>query len=571
MITFRPYQRECIDSFYRYYDTGNAGHGLIVVPTAGGKSLIIGGLTTEIYQKWPGQRILVLSHVRELILQNYEKIMACWSKAPAGIYSAALGRREAHKDIVAATVQSVYRKAHELGHRDLCFIDEAHLLQFGNLGMYGKLIEDLLKINPCMKICGFTATDYRLDAGRLTEGDAALFDDVIIEITIRDLLAEGYLTPPISKSSLVQADLEGVKKIGGEFNIKQMAERFDQKEFINAAMDTDLPFLEDRRSIALFCATLKNAAHVAEAMTTRGIYCEVIDGEMSGEDREDILERFRSGQLRALASIGVITTGTDIPNMDAIVLFRATESPGLYQQIVGRGFRVMYADGYDIATRQGRLDAIRNGQKPNFLTLDHGGNIERHGAITHVQKPVKKEKGERKKSVKLTVRICEICRSAWPLEILICGTCQNPLKVERNPTDKLSIEASDADIMGSAFLRGEVAKWFDVEDVRYALHNKRDGFTSVKITYYCGIMQFNEWIRVDLMRGKSWWKDRTNGLIEMPKTPEEALLKLRSFNQPSRIQVIKKDFYEVIKHEYQYGGVIEHVHTTPEKSLNIDA
>lgn len=561
MITFRPYQRACMDAFYQYYDAGNAGHGLIVVPTAGGKSLIIGGLVTEICQRWPGQRILLLSHVRELIQQNHGKILACWRDAPAGVYSAALGRRQAHMDIVTATVQSVYNKAEALGHRDLCFVDECHLLQGAGAGMYGKLLGDLICINPAMKICGFSATDYRLDRGLLTEGEGAIFNDVIIEISIQKLLDEGYLTPPISKSSLVQADLEGVKRTAGEFNIKQMAERFDAREFINAALDSDLPFLQDRRSIALFCATLENAGHIAEAMLARGIPCEVIDGEMSSEDREDKLERFRSGELRALASVGVITTGTDIPNMDAVVLFRATESPGLYQQIVGRGFRVMYADGMPLETAEQRSAAIRAGIKPNFLTLDHGGNIERHGAITNVEKPVKREKGERApRAPRPKARICEICRSGWPLEVRICQLCGHEMVTERDATAGLSVEASEADIMGSAFLRGEVAKWFDVDEVRYGRHVKDDGSESLKITYFCGIMQFNEWKKPGISNTwVHWWSIRDPAFSGNPQSVTEALNLADNLKTPRLIQVHKKGkFYEIIRYDFsQVGGLLK--------------
>lgn len=558
MITFRDYQRGCMDAFYQYYKTGKGGYGLIVVPTAGGKSLIIGGLTTEICQKWAGQRILILAHVQELILQNHSKVMACWKNAPAGIYSASLGRREFHRDIVTASIQSVYKKAAELGHRDLCFIDEAHLLQPKSMGMYGTLLTALLEINPNMKICGFTATDYRLDAGRLTEGDGKLFDDVIIEITIQYLLDEGYLTPPISKASLVQADMEGVKKTAGEFNIKQMAERFDQRKFIAAALDNDMRFLADRRSIAVFCATLENAAHVTEALLERGIDCEVIDGEMTQEDREDKLERFRSGELRALASVGVITTGTDIPNMDAVVLFRATESPGLYQQIVGRGFRVMYADGHDLTTKEGRLDAIRNGVKPNFLILDHGGNIERHGPIIAVEKPMKKEKGQREKGAKAKARICEICRSGWPLEIRICGMCGHQMVADRDPTSNLSLEASGLDIMGTAFNRGEAAAWFEVDDVRYSRHSKEGEPNTLKVTYYCGLMIFNEWKhfeRIGRLRNQAWdwWRMRTDK--NQPENVNEALKWVETLKRPIRIQVIKKNqFYEVLRYGFQSEG-----------------
>lgn len=555
MIQFRPYQHDCINAFYNYYDAGNGGHGLIVVPTAGGKSLIIGGLATQICRRWPGQRIIVLSHVRELIQQNHDKILACWPDVNAGIYSAALRRREHDKDIVTATVQSIYDKGELLGHRDLCFIDEAHLMQFGNLGMYGRLINTLLKRNPAIKLCGFTATDYRIDGGRLTEGEGSIFNDVIIEISILQLLEEGYLTPPITKASLVQADLDGIKKTGGDFNIKQMAARFDQRTFINAALDADMPFLKDRRSIALFCGTLENAAHVADGMLARGIVCEVIDGKMDADQREDKLKRFRSGALRALASVGVITTGTDIPNMDAVVLFRATASPGLYQQIIGRGFRVMYPDGFPLDTAADRRASIAAGQKPNFIVLDHGGNIYRHGPITHVEKPKKREKGAREPAAKAKVRICEICRTVHPLDVRICLVCGHEMITERDATANLEIEASNADIMGSPFQRGERAEWFLVERIHYGAHTKKDtGEKSLIVTYYCGILQFNEYVRLDLASGRTWWNQRATSSTSLKGTPKKiewAVDYAEYLEKPKRIQVFKKgDFYNVIRHEF---------------------
>lgn len=558
MITFRPYQRKCMDAFYDYYATGNGGHGVIVVPTAGGKSLIIGGLISEICQRWTRQRILLLSHVRELIAQNHSKILTCWPTAPAGIYSASLGKRQAHHPIVSATIQSVYKKSAVLGHRDLVFIDEAHLLNSEGTGMYNELIAQLMEINPALKVCGFTATDYRLDSGPLTDGK--LFDDIIIEINIKTLLAEGYLTPPIGKQSLIQADMEGVKITAGEYNIKQMAERFDQLAFINKALDNDLQFLEGRRSIALFSATIENAKHLAAAMIARGIECEVIDGTMAAEQRDDILDRFRTYRLRAVASVGVITTGTDMPNMDAILLFRATQSTGLFQQIIGRGFRVIYGDGFDLATSEGRLSAIGNGPKPNFLVLDHGGNVERHGPITCIQKPEKREKGERRKVEKPKAKICEICRTAWPLEVTICGLCKHQMVSEKDAIANLNVEASGEEILGTPFSRSEAPQWFAVENVSYFRHIKAGAPDSMRVTYYCGIMQFNEWIALQSpypgIRHKAlnWWNNRGGTPFLGTQDDKKVTFALKNFNtlkKPLRILVKKKErFYEILQHDF---------------------
>ena len=170
-------------------------------------------------------------------------------------------------------------------------------------------------------------------------------------------------------------------------------------------------------------------------------------------------------------------------------------------------------------------------------------------------KPKKKEKGERAKVAPLKCRVCDICRSAWPLEVTICGVCGHQLKIERDPTSNLSIEASGADIMGPAFMRGEAAQWFDVEDVKYSRHRKEGAPNTLKVTYYCGVLQFNEWKhfeRIGHMKREAlaWWGARS--MKPAPEDVTEALKWAETLKKPLRIQVVKKEnIYEVIRYGFQ--------------------
>ena len=97
-----------------------------------------------------------------------------------------------------------------------------------------------------------------------------------------------------------------------------------------------------------------------------GIECGWVDGHTSAREREETIARFRSGELRHLANVNVLTTGFDAPNVDCVALLRPTASPGLYYQMVGRGFRL--APG-----------------KADCLVLDFGGNVMRHGPVDDLQ------------------------------------------------------------------------------------------------------------------------------------------------------------------------------------------
>lgn len=94
MLTLRPYQQAAITAIYGYFQT-HTGNPLVVIPTAGGKSLVMASFIEGVLKAWPDQRILIVTHVRELIAQNHAEMIGLWPEAPAGIYSAGLGKREA--------------------------------------------------------------------------------------------------------------------------------------------------------------------------------------------------------------------------------------------------------------------------------------------------------------------------------------------------------------------------------------------------------------------------------------------------------------------------------------------
>ena len=142
MLTLRPYQQEAIDAIYAYFEA-HAGNPLIVIPTSGGKALVLSAFTEGVLKTWPAQRILIVTHSRELIAQNHAEMIGLWPEAPAGIYSAGLGRREADARILFAGIQSVHRKAAEIGHCDLVLIDEANLIPTASATMYRRFLDDL--------------------------------------------------------------------------------------------------------------------------------------------------------------------------------------------------------------------------------------------------------------------------------------------------------------------------------------------------------------------------------------------------------------------------------------------
>ena len=93
MIQARSYQIEAVSSIYNYFAV-NAGNPVVAMPTGTGKSVVIAMFLESVFRHYPDQKILCLTHVKELIEQNYLKLLSVWPNAPAGVYSAGLKRRD---------------------------------------------------------------------------------------------------------------------------------------------------------------------------------------------------------------------------------------------------------------------------------------------------------------------------------------------------------------------------------------------------------------------------------------------------------------------------------------------
>ena len=230
MLQLRDYQRDSIDALYKYWDEGG-GNGLIVLPTGAGKALVIAKLIEELLRDYPGMRIVNITHSASLVEQNFKEFIGLSPFAAAGIYSASLGQRDARAQVLFCNIQSVAKRVEMLGDMDLVLVDEAHGIGRKANTQYGRFFQTFKKLNPDGRVAGLTATDYRMDSGRLTDDMDSdtevdengvpvrfkLFDDVVYEAKLTDLIDAGYLTRLVSGKTTSKIDLKGVGTRGGEY------------------------------------------------------------------------------------------------------------------------------------------------------------------------------------------------------------------------------------------------------------------------------------------------------------------------------------------------------------------
>lgn len=528
MHSLRNYQREALDALYREWENEGTVASLIAVPTGGGKSLIIATLMKELLEKYPAMRIAAVTHVAELISQNFLELMHVWPQAPAGIYSAGIGRRDARAKILFAGIQSTHRRAREIGRVDLLLIDEVHLVSSDNSNaIYRKFIDALLAENPDMRIVGLTATPYRLQKGKnilLTSGDS-LFSKVVYDVPVTLLIDEGYLVPPISKATKEKLDVSGVHLRGGEFIPGELAAAVDKADVTQRAIAEVVEKGADRKSWLLFCASVAHANHVAGAVREHDYSCGVVTGETPSAERAQIFRDFKSGKIRALAGVNVFTTGFNAVGVDLIALLRPTKSAGLYLQMVGRGLR----------TAPGKKDV---------LILDFAKNVERHGPIDllNVQEKQESEGGE------APVKICPVCDSYVHASLRTCPDCGHEFPPPEI-VDKIAPKAANLPLLSREVVPPD---WYAVTQKMTAeRHTKFDAPDSLRIDYFCGLKNFPMWVCLEhtgFAQQKSYalWTN-LGGEYPIPKTVTEGLARIGELNTPSHIQVrANGKFFDVV-------------------------
>jgi DNA repair protein RadD len=368
-LRLRDYQRASLDALAAAWarggvDAAASGH-LIVLPTGAGKSLVIAALARETLAETPLARVVIVTHSRELVAQNFSELTRAWPEAPAGIFSAGLRRREAGAQVLVCGIQSVADRLDAVGPRDLVIVDEAHLIPRAAETRYGRFLAGLRRRTPGMRVAGFTATPYRLDSGRLDEGPHRLFSAIAYEADTFDLIRQGFLAPLVSKATLTQLDVSGVGRRAGDYSPGELEAAVNRDAITRAAVAELAEYGRSRRAWLAFCAGLAHAEAVRDAVRAEGYPCETVSGETPRRERDRIVAAFRSGHIRCLTSVGVLGTGFNVPEVDLVALLRPTRSTGLYVQQVGRALRCA----------PGKTDA---------LILDYAGLVRMHGPVDAV-------------------------------------------------------------------------------------------------------------------------------------------------------------------------------------------
>lgn len=342
-IGLRAYQMKAREEIRKGFEEFDRQLG--VLPTGAGKTILFSALARDLQPR----RTLILAHREELINQAVEKL-----ETSTGIRAEVeMGESRASLDapVVIASVQTLMREPRRnrwpRDHFGLVVVDEAHH------ALADSYLNTLRHFDDHAKVLGVTATPDRGDKKNL----GRYFENIACEITLLDLIKQGWLAPIRVKTVPLEVDLRGVRTSHGDFSADDLGHAIEP--YLEQIADV---LVEHRhRKTLVFLPLIRVSKLFAEICRKRGLLAEHVDGQTS--ERQSALERFRRGETRLLTNAMLLTEGYDEPSIDCVVCLRPTKVRSLYSQIIGRGTR-MWAG------------------KDHLLVLDFLWQAEEHSLIT---------------------------------------------------------------------------------------------------------------------------------------------------------------------------------------------
>ena len=555
MSFFEPfyYQEESLKAFFRFIgNKPNKGKNpLIVLPTGAGKSHVLALICKRTMEKWPNVKITILSHTKNILEQDYEKLVAYLDNPNiVGIFSAGLARREV-RQITVAGIQSVYKTTSLFKKTNLVIVDEAHMIPPTGEGRY----RTFFKNNQPQFILGLTATDYRLGHGRLTD-EGHIFHKVIYEAKIKDLIEQGFLSKLRSKETEYQMDTSEVKIVAGEYSAKSLSDKLDRTNITDLICAELAQYKNKRKHWLIFAIDIEHAEHVADLLNKHGISAVAIHSQQPSSINDTLLKLYKKGEIQALVNVEKYTTGFDYPEIDLIGMLRPTKSPVLHVQTIGRGLRVVYntdaVTDFDIHDLGKRNAAINASEKQDCLILDFAGNLERLGPIDSV------EVGTIKKGKSAGIaptKTCPDCNEIVALHVKECPDCG----YEWPEAEKLMLNASTNSVLSEV----KPNRTYNVRNIYYHKHLKTGKNPSLKVTYVCdGLTTFNEWVHFESIHKRSqaerWWKFRSG--TTPPYDTDEALERINELVMPEQIEVdVNGKWPQIKKYHFRFNPKLDHI------------
>ena len=389
----RDYQTQLLDEVTAALDEGYKAP-CIVLPCGGGKSVILAELAKRFTHE--GKYVLFLVHRKELV----EQIFSTFSSWGVDMQLCEI-----------AMVQTLSRHLKKQRKPGIIITDENHHSLAKTYKRIYKHFSDVPRV-------GVTATPERLDGSGLCDVN----DKLIIGKSAKWLIENGFLAPYSFFAPLVE--MPKLRTSHGDFIQSDVADYFNKnRSKIYGDVISHYRRLADGKKAICYLPTVEFSIQTAAQFTSAGIPAAHIDGETPKAERDETISKFRSGEVRILCNVDIVSEGFDVPDCECAILLRPTQSLTLFIQ---QSMRCM-----------------RYAPHKKAIIIDHVNNIGRHGFPDTEREWLLEGHPKKKRSGEAPVKICPWCGCAVPLKTTVCPECEKPFEVEEKHIEYVEAELVD--------------------------------------------------------------------------------------------------------------------------------
>ncbi len=369
-LAMRPYQEEAITALREAYRRG-ARRLLIVLATGTGKTALAAEIARRARVGPTHDLACIFIAHRDTLLEQADRAFSRQiTGARIGYEQGPLHGSPSDHAIFASIASCKPARRRKLfdtvGDRlRIMFVDEAHRTAAAT---YRAFLDELSERFPDVLVIGLTATPERGDG----VGMADLYDEICYEFDVRTAISEGYLVEPESYRVETRVVLDGVEVRSGDYVSGELSKAVNIESRNKVIVDAMLMVAKGKRSL-VFASSVDHVRSLTNELCSAGIRAEGVWGDMSDAEKNACYARYRSGQTQALVSCDLLIEGADFPFTECLALGRPTKSRGVYQQMLGRGFR----PSSDVAgilgelpTAAQRRGAIASSRKKKVIVID---------------------------------------------------------------------------------------------------------------------------------------------------------------------------------------------------------
>jgi superfamily II DNA or RNA helicase len=325
-----PFQENAVNTiFNRLIELPPNANILFQLPTGGGKTMIFSEIAKRYIDKFK-RKVLILTHRIELSKQTSDVL------TEKGISNKVINSevkqlpQQSEYQTFTALVETLNNRLQEndqfLEDIGLVIVDEAHNNSFRKIFHYFNDVN----------ILGVTATPLSSNK-KLPLYQT--YSDLIVGESISSLIESGYLCE--GQTYAFDVNLSSLR-VGnnGEFTVGSHEMLYTQSIMQSKLLEAYEEIAKNTKTL-IFNAGILTSIAVYETFKKKGLPVRHLDSTFSDKDRAETLEWFRNTKNGILTSVSILTTGFDEPEVETIILNRATKSLTLYHQMIGRGSRVL--------------------------------------------------------------------------------------------------------------------------------------------------------------------------------------------------------------------------------------